>query len=150
LTFCIAGSEDFSGFNSGNQPTTFSGGTIDTAYGPGGGVRIEGVTVSSGGWVMGTHLLLSGASVNSFRLTFTKAVGSVHLEAVDGSGNLTLTGYDAANAVVASDTEPSSAGPPPNAVSLSISSAANTIKSFTIATSQVTAVAFTNIVWTCN
>ena len=34
---CVAGSEDFSGDAEFSQPTTFSGGTIDTAYGSDGG-----------------------------------------------------------------------------------------------------------------
>jgi len=146
-----AGSEDFFTDTEFSQPTTFSGGTIDSPYGVVGGVVVQG-SFWSGGFAPGTHLLFTGLQVNSLRLSFTNAVGAVHLDAQGDTNlitHLTLTGYDASNAVVATDTATDST----NSVhALSISSATNNIKYFTVATDDPNAfgVAFTNIVWTCN
>jgi hypothetical protein len=146
-----AGSEDFSADDEFSQPSTFPGGTIDGPYGVVGGVVVQG-SFWSGGFAPGTHLLFTGLQVNSLRLSFTNAVGAVHLDAQGDSNattHLTLTGYDASNAVVATDTATDST----NSVhTLSVSSATNNIKYFTMATDDPAAfgVAFTNIVWTCN
>jgi hypothetical protein len=157
---CTAGSEDFSEYQDGSQPTTFTGGTIDTAYGnepiignaASGGVLIQG-TSSFGWFAPGTHLLWSGGGVNSFRLTFTNAVRSVRLDEepnqMNGSTTDTLTAYDASDNILDSVTEPYSAG----AVNtLSVSSTSNNIKYFTIATDQPFewGINFTNINWSCN
>jgi hypothetical protein len=147
---CTAGSENFSKDAEHSQPTTFSGGTIDTAYGTGGGVYgpLGGFSGNS---------LTSGDGMNSTQLTYTNAVGSVQLDAEsDHYGGvdttLTLTGYNAANAVVDSDSAFQRADTPHVTHSLSISSPSNNIKYFTIATNDplVEGVFFSNIVWTCN
>jgi hypothetical protein len=148
---CTAGSENFNEDAVGSQPTTFAGGTIDTAYGPA-GVNPPG-GVFGPGFGFANNNVFSGVTVNSFQLTFTNAVGSLQLNAVsdtDNANNLTLTGYDAANTVVASQTVPLPANSP--AISLSISSTSNNIKYFTIATDDPAnlGVFFGDIVWTCN
>ncbi len=142
---CVAGSENFSGFTPGDQPTTFAGGTIDTAYSTLGGVfgPIGAFTGNS---------LFTGLSTYSFQLTFTKAVGSVQLDAEPNnfvsSHQLTLTGSDAANNVVDTDTVTAAAGIHLNALAVSDG---NTIKHFTIAADAGSqGIFFSNIVWTCN
>src|SRR5689334_19717790 len=59
---CTAGSENFSEDADGSQPTTFSGGTIDTAYGLNGGIRVQGSSWG-GTFPDGTHLLFTGDDV---------------------------------------------------------------------------------------
>jgi hypothetical protein len=138
---CTAGSENFSEDAFGSQPTTFSGGTIDSAYGFNGKVL--------------NPTLFSGAGVNLFRLTFTNAVGSVQVDATSSSGGptnpntVTLTAYDASNNVVGTA---SAAGNLGALQTLSVPSGTNNIKSFTVETNDpfVGGVLFTNIVWACN
>jgi hypothetical protein len=146
---CSAGSETFSGDTVGSQPTTFSGGTIDTAYGDNGGVLsgIAGFTVNS---------LYSGLSVNSFKLTFTNPVSSVQLNAESdvatiSETHLTLNGYDANNVLVDSDTVVDPANLGGSVVPLSILDSGNDIKYFTITTDDAATfgVIFSDIVWDC-
>ena len=145
---CVAGSENFSDDVSLSQPTTFSGGTIDTAYGIAGGIYDDW----GGGFTDGTHVLFSGIEVNSFRLTFTEAVGSVMLEAQSNTFAFTtdtLTAYDASNNVVDTD---SALDPFNSSNTLTATSTSDNIRYFTIATNdpQVLGIAFSNIVWSCN
>ncbi len=152
---CTPGSENFSGDAEFSQPTTFAGGTIDTAYGSESGVEgavyVQG-TSYFGGFADGTHLIYSGRGVNSFTLTFTKPVGSVALDAQANNDRATLpkqalTAYDVSNNVVGTD---SAVGNDVN--TLTVTSATNNIKYFTIATDDpsLLGIAFTNIVWGCN
>src|SRR5207248_794604 len=81
----------------------------------------------------------------------TKAVGSVQLDAEPNnfvsSHQLTLTGSDAANNVVDTDTVTAAAGIHLNALAVSDG---NTIKHFTIAADAGSqGIFFSNIVWTC-
>ena len=151
---CTAGSEDFSGDAEFSQPTTFAGGTIDTAYGTDGSVRVQGSSWG-GAFADGTHLLFSGFDVNSFQLTFTNAVSSVELDASSNvlytTTNLTLTGYDASNNVVDSETLSNDQTGGPAVDTLAVSSTSNNIAYFTIATDDplVDGVGFTNINWGC-
>jgi hypothetical protein len=148
------GSEDFSEFPEFSQPTTFSGGTIDTAYGPAGGVVVQG-SFLNGGFPNGAHVMFSGLTLDSFRLSFTNPVGSVQLDAQDAvtgiATTITLTAFDASNSVVGSD----DAIDPDNSVNtLSVASPSNnTIKYFTVETNDPNqfpfGVQFTNIVWAC-
>jgi hypothetical protein len=147
------GSEDFSEFPEFSQPSTFSGGTIDTPYGPAGGVVVQG-SFLNGGFANGAHVLFSGLASNSFQLSFTNPVGSLHLDGQDGvtgiATTITLTAFDASNAVVGSD----HATDPDNSVNtLSVASATNNIKYFTVETNDPNAfpfgVEFTNIAWSC-
>jgi len=147
------GSEDFSEFPEFSQPTTFSGGTIDDPYGPAGGVIVQG-SFLNGGFANGAHVLFSGLTRNSFQLSFTNPVGAVQLDAqstVTGiATTVTLTGYDAANALVGSD----QATDPDNSVNtLSVASSTNNITHFTVTTNDPNpfpfGVEFTNIVWAC-
>jgi hypothetical protein len=152
---CTAGSENFSEDADGSQPTVFSGGTIDTAYGDlnndPGGVRVQDSSWF-GTFPSGTHLLFSGNGVNSFQLTFNQAVRSVQLDVQqDLDGAVTLTAYDAANQQVGVD----SASSTPTPATLSVTSSSNNIVHFTIASSlpggvNLDGVGFTNIVWGCN
>jgi hypothetical protein len=155
---CVAGSENFSGDAEFSTPTTFSGGTIDTAYGTLGGVLVQDSSWF-GAFASGTHLLFSGLEVPSFKLTFTKAVGSVQLDAqtdsFPGSFNVTLTGYNASNGVVGSDSDPQPGGSTGAVSTLSVTSTSNNIKYFTIATddpgtSCSGGVGFSNVGWACN
>ena len=148
-----SGSEDFSEFPEFAQPTTFSGGTIDTPYGPAGGVVVQG-SFLNGGFPDGAHVLFSGLTLNSFQLSFTKPVGSLRLDAQDAvtgiPTTITLTANDASNAVVGSD----HAIDPNNSVNtLSVTSATNNITHFTVSTNDPNqfpfGVQFTNIVWGC-
>jgi hypothetical protein len=148
---CTAGSENFSGDSVNSQPTTFAGGTLDTAYGFGGRVLgpVGGFTGNS---------LASGGLVKSFQLTFTNSVNSVQLDAesaaVSGSNtNLTLTGYDASGRILNTDTVFEPAGSTSSVVLLSIGSSSNNIKYFTIATDDSDSdagVVFSDIAWACN
>jgi hypothetical protein len=153
---CTAGSENFSTDANLSKPTTFSGGTIDTAYGTTGRIELQGVNWA-GAFAPGTHLLFTGGTVNSFQLTFTRPVGSVHLDAQSNAPSnrpthLTLTGYNTANAAIATDTKPNPGGVPGAVSALSISSPTNTIKSITIANDDPVhgGLGFSNIVWDCN
>jgi hypothetical protein len=152
---CTTGSEDFSEDAEFSQPTTFSGGTIDTAYGndngDAGGVRVD--PSSWFGWYPdGTHVLFTGDGTPTFQLTFTKAVGSVQLDPQqDFSEAVTLTAYDAANNQVGTDTNNDTSGPN----TLTVTSTSNNIKYFTVSSGQPPhqfgdGVGFTNIVWGCN
>jgi hypothetical protein len=146
---CVAGSEDFSDDAEFSQPTTFTGGTIDTAYGIDGGIFVQGSSWG-GGFADGTHLLFTGTTVNSFRLTFTEAVGSVALEAQSTTFDPTtetLTAFDASDAIVGTD---SAVDPQNSTNTLTVTSASNKIKYFTIATDAFAGLGFSNIVWTCN
>src|SRR5262245_325033 len=68
---CTAGSENFAGNAESSQPTTFTGGTIDTGYGLFGGVLVQG-SLLPGGFPAGAHVLTSGFDVPTFKLTFTQ------------------------------------------------------------------------------
>jgi hypothetical protein len=149
---CVAGSEDFSDDAEFSQPTTFSGGTIDTAYGFLGNIRIQPDSWD-GGFAAGTHLVWTGFGVNSFQLTFTNAVGSVTVEAQSETFQPTtdtLTAFDASDNVVGTD---SAVDPENSTNTLTVTSASDNIKYFTIATDDDEAfqgIGFSNIVWTCN
>jgi hypothetical protein len=146
---CVAGSDNFSDDAVGAQPNTFSGGTIDTAYGSGGGIYEEDFNWD-GGFAGGTHLVFSGVPVNSFQLTFTNAVGSVTLEAQSETFDPTtetLTAFDASDNVVDTD---SAVDPFNSTNTLTVTSASDNIKYFTIATDGGSGVGFSNIVWTCH
>lgn len=69
---CLTGSEDFSEDAVGSQPTASSGGAIDTAYAPDGGVL--GPTEYP--FLSGNALWSASAFPAPFQLTFTFAVGS--------------------------------------------------------------------------
>jgi hypothetical protein len=147
------GSEDFSEFPEFSQPTTFSGGTIDDPYGPAGGVVVQG-SFLNGGFGDGAHVLFSGLTLSSFRLSFTNPVGSLQVDAQDAvtgiATTITLTAYDASKSVVGSD----QAIDPDNSVNtLAVGSATNNIKSFTVETNDPNqfpfGVQFTNMVWGC-
>ena len=147
---CTAGSDNFSAYEHQSQPTTFAGGTIDTAYGPGGlvqGILIEGQSAFYGFIPDGTHMLWTGYGVDSFRLTFTTAVSSVQLDAWPAnvfSHTLTLNAYDSSDGLVGTDSETTS-----QLATLSVSSAPNNIKYFTINTTDPDGTVFTNLVWGC-
>src|SRR5262249_53299089 len=147
------GSEDFSAAPEFSQPSTFSGGTIDSAYGPAGGVVVQG-SFLNGGFANGAHVLFSGLASNSFQLSFTNPVGSVQVDAQDAvtgiATTITLTAFDASSSVVGSD----HAVDPDNSVNtLSVASATDNIKYFTVRTNDPYAfpwgVQFTNIAWGC-
>ena len=150
-----AGREDFSGFPEFSTPTTFSGGTIDDPYGPAGGVVVQG-SFLAGGFTPGAHVLFSGLNSDSFQLSFTNPTGSVQLDASDGDKDkpttITLTAYDASNAVVGTD----QFFDPDNTVqTLTVNSSTNSITYFTVTTNDAVnfqfpnGVEFTNIVWRC-
>jgi len=150
-----AGSEDFSAAADRSQPTTFSGGTIDTTYGSvsglEGGIVVEGTSFFSPDFATGTHLVFSGNGVNSFKLTFTRPVGSVALDETPNMDSVattnTLTAYDASNQPVGADTFTSA-----SAHRFTVTTTTNSIKYFTIATDDPDqlGIAFTNIIWTCH
>lgn len=149
---CTAGSENFSEDADGSQPTTFSGGTIDSAgYADLGGIYIED-TDWFGFFAPGTHILFGGFTTTPVQLSFTQAVDSVQLQAQSNDYGdaltVTLTGYDASNNVVDSDSQTVSSAAP----TLNISSTTNSIKYFTVATSDPfgNGVGFSNINWGCN
>ena len=87
------------------------------------------------------------------QLTFTNAVPSVQLDAGsngwDHDTHVTLTGHDASNAVVGTDSVTQPAYAP--SVHLSVASASNNIKYFTIATDDPyqMGLLLDNIVWGC-
>jgi hypothetical protein len=98
--------EDFSGYDAGSRPTTFSGGTIDSAdyaagdplpNGWGGSILVAGPYFN--GFASGTHFLFTGIPTDSAKLRFTNPVNSVSLQAESDKtfvpATLTLTGYDA-------------------------------------------------------
>ena len=145
---CTAGSDNFSDDAEFSQPTTFAGGTIDTSYGVDGGVYFDLTSFP------GQNAVFSGGGVNSFKLTFANAVSSVQVDASSNSfgvtTHLTLTAFDASNAVVGS----SSATQPATVAArytLSVGSSSDNIKYFTVATDDPTnlGVIFGNIVWDC-
>jgi hypothetical protein len=152
---CAAGSEDFSGFALGSQPTIFSGGTIDSPFPANGGVVLSTPPfniVPSGG-----HLLFTGdPSTVPFRLTFTNTVRSVQLGAQPVTGfteTVTLTAYDASDAQVAVDSRPTV----PIGTTFSVGSPVANIKYFTIMSAGTTGsnpngtkgVRFSSIQWGC-
>jgi len=145
---CVAGSDNFSGDAEFSNPTTFAGGTIDTAYGPDGNIRIEGSSWA-GFFAAGTHLVFTGFDVGTFHLTFTHAVNSVQLQAQSNfyvGTNVTLMAFDASNNPIGSDSQSSNFAAP----TLTVGSATNNIKSFTIATDDPgDGLGFSNIVWGC-
>jgi hypothetical protein len=145
---CTAGSDNFSDDAEFSQPTTFNGGTIDGPYASSGGIYIQGSSWF-GNFPDGTHVMFTGESGNPFRLTFTTAVNSVQLDATvnAGVGSLTLTGYDSSDSVVDTDVIPSVDGF--TIYTMSVSSATNNIKYFTIQSSDSAGLGFTNIVWAC-
>jgi hypothetical protein len=155
VLLACAGREDFSEFPEFSAPTTFSGGTIDDPYGPAGGVVVQG-SFLAGGFAAGAHVLFSGLNSDSFQLSFTNPTGSVRLDASDGDKDkpttITLTAYDASNAVVGTD----QFSDPDNTVqTLTVTSATNNIKYFTVTTDDAinfefpNGVEFTNMVWRC-
>jgi hypothetical protein len=151
---CTAGNEDFSGFNVGDKPTTFSGGTIDTPYGYLGQVWVQNAFgIWNGNFADGAHLLFSGyPGATPFRLTFNNAVSSVELDADPNDVNVvtqTLTAYDASDNVVGTDSDSGAVRDQP-INHLTVSSATTDIKYFTIDTTSTDGVAFSNIVWTCS
>jgi len=150
-----AGSEDFSEFPEFSTPTTFSGGTIDDPYGPAGGVVVQG-SFLDGGFPLGAHVLFSGLDSDSFQLSFTNPTGHLQVDASDGDKleptTITLTAYDASNAVVGT----AQFFDPDNTVqTLSVTSSTNNITHFTVETNDAinfefpNGVEFTNIVWRC-
>jgi hypothetical protein len=155
-----AGSENFSAFGLEATPARFSGGTIDPSdYAPApswdpsfpaGGILITGPYFNAFTTGFGTHFLFTGIGQNSAKLTFDNPVKNLSVEAMsdktDIPTNLTLTGYDASNHVVASDSGLDSGY---NSVTLTISSSVANIKYFTIATDDpnVAGLGFSNIVW---
>jgi hypothetical protein len=143
---CTSGSENFNADVLYSEPTTFSGGTIDTAYGDSGGVLDPVAGFSN-------NFLYTGFGVNSFKLTFTNAVNSVQLNAEAATfadTNLTLTGFNASNSVVDTQTAVGHAATM-TALSISDSTNGDRIKYFTIATDDpnIYGVGFTDIVWGC-
>jgi hypothetical protein len=152
---CTTGSENFAGNAENSQPNTFSGGTIDTPYGFGGAILVEGQSWG-GASAPGTHVLFTGWGANPFKLAFTNAVNSVNLETQSNKTtlvtHLTLTGYDASNNVVATDQGTDNFN---SLVTPHISSTTNNIKSFTITTDDPNngglsyGLGFSNIAWAC-
>jgi hypothetical protein len=143
---CTAGSENFSTAADNSTPTTFSGGTIDSAYDTTpAGVRIQG-TSWNGTFAVGTHVLFTGVAT-SFKLSFTNAVNSVQLDAeyrLIDHVNVILTAFDASNSVVGSDSADGI-----SVKTLSVTATENKIKYFTISNAGNTGEAFSNIVWGC-
>jgi hypothetical protein len=150
---CTAGSENFAADAEFSQPTSFSGGTIDTSYGPVGGVLVQGSSWN-GGYAAGTHVLFTGLNVNSFHLTFTNPVGSVSVDAeanTFGSTTDTLTGFNPINGVV-NTASAAHSGQSVATLTVNATDSNNNIKSITVSTDDPAnfGVGFTNIVWTCN
>jgi hypothetical protein len=104
--------ENFSEFKVGDQPTSFSGGTIDPSdYAPGN-------TIPNGGWggsilaagpyfngfASGSHFLFTGLPKDSATFKFNSPAKSVQVQAESDktyiNATLTLTAYDAAGNVV--------------------------------------------------
>ena len=145
---CTAGSDNFFDDAHGSFPTTWLGGTIEGPYASGSGGIFVIAPGNPSAWPVGTHLLWNGRSTAPFRLTFTDAVSSVELEAAPNlAGSLTLKGYDAANAIV--DTDTVASAHLTHIETMSVSSSTNNIKYFTMETSDTGGVLFTNIVWAC-
>jgi len=148
-----AGSENFSEFPEFSTPSTFSGGTIDTAYGVTGGVLVQG-SFFNGGFPDGTHVLFSGFVRSSFQLSFANPTGFLQLEGQDNvdldPSTITLTAYDASSTVIGMDQFVDSG---PDVAALSVQSSSNNIKYFTVSTSDPRpnpeGVFFTNIAWRC-
>jgi hypothetical protein len=147
---CTAGSENFSDDALGSQPTAFAGGTIDGPYAEFSGVQLTTGAIS--GWSANQRILNAGNTVGPFRLTFTNAVRSVQLEAISDTflaATLTLTAYDASNAIVDTDTYTQVGSNPVPVGTLSVSSTTNNIKYFTLVTTTSSGIVLTNIVWDC-
>jgi len=145
---CTAGSENFSEDAVGSKPTTFAGGTIEGPYASGGGVL---AAISSVGLPLGTHFLYSGITVGPFRVTFTKAVSSLHV--LGGSDSfavqtVTLTAYDSSGVTVGTDKFTGGGQPAPFGT-MTVSSATNNIKYFTMQTTESLGLGIPNIVWGC-
>jgi hypothetical protein len=157
------GSENFSAYVAGSQPTTFAWGTIDPGdYAPG----VSTLDGGSGGSILVsgpyfnafstgiTHFLFTGWYVNTAKVTFNNPVQDLQDEAMsnktDIATHLTLTGYDAAGQAVATD---SGLDAGYNTVSLHIHSSSANIKYFTVATDDPNnngasyGLGFSNIVW---
>jgi hypothetical protein len=124
-----------------NQPTTFSGGTIDSTYGaspiwwfPTGGILQTG-NYFAGLGPAGTHFLFTGLGVNTATFTFANPAKTVQVTAEPDTQSvgtsLTLTGYDASGTQV-SQTSVSQAAQMNAAAVLKITSASANIKSFTV------------------
>jgi hypothetical protein len=150
---CAVGSENFSEDALGSQPTTFSGGTIDTAYGSSDGGTNPGVVRAPGIGFAG-NALFTGLNASVFMLTFTNAVGSVQLDAesnfIGAPTTLTLTGFDGANNPidVQSANQVAFTEVPST---LSVHSASNNIRYFTVGTSDSAGgLYFSKITWGCN
>lgn len=153
---CFAGSENFAADADHSTPSTFSGGTIDTAFGTGselGGTRVVGTDWLSGSLASDSHVLFTGGfpGVNSFQLSFDHAVGSVELQAQPNNSynSVTLTAFDSSDAIVGTDT----ATPTVTfeAVPLTVDAGSMSITHFTVsAASTANGFGFTNIVWGCN
>ena len=142
----MAGTEDWSTFNEGDQPTTFAGGTVSSGYGS--GIRVIGSSWFDPTWPDGTKVFNPIKFIPA-TLTFASGpVGSLTLEiGHDVPTGSTITAFDAADAVV--DSEVVSTG---FAVSATVSSSSNNIKYVTIMNGSPSGsgAAFTNLSWTCN
>ena len=153
------GSENFSSYAFDSRPDTFSGGKIDpNNYAPSpdgsfprGAILIAGPYFN--GFAPGTHFLFTGIGQNTAKLTFTNPVKSVQVQAEsDKTGletTLTLTGYDASNNVVATETNTHYSDGADSAT-LSIASASANIKYFTVTNDDHgnnAGLGITNIVW---
>ncbi len=145
VSTCTAGSENFSSYSPGDEPTTFggaAGGTIDTAY-------TGGVLLPIAGFP--GNVLFSGHELNSFHLTFNNPVGSVQLKAESNyygaPTNLTLTAYKTSGSV---DTDTATQVGQMYRT-LSVTSTSDDIESFTIATDDTYwGIFISDIVWACN
>jgi hypothetical protein len=128
-----------------NQPTTFSGGTIDSLFGatpvwwfPAGGVLAAGPYFN--GFANGAHFLFTGLNVNTAKFTFSTPAKTVQVQAESDKSfvpvTLTLTGLDASGnpipGATASVTQNASENNGATAATLNITSASANIKSFTV------------------
>jgi hypothetical protein len=150
---CVVGSEAFSGDAVDSQPTTFSGGTIDTAYGSPDDGTSPGVVTAQGIGFAG-NALFTGFDASVFKLTFTDAVASVQLDAesnfIGAQTALNLTGFDAANNPIDAQSANQPAFTEVPSI-LSVDSTSNSIKYFMVATSDSAGgLYFSNITWGCN
>jgi len=156
------GSENFSEDTVGSQPTTFSGGTIDSPYGaspasapwfPAGGVLAAGPYFN--GFASGSHFLFTGLGVNTVKFTFTNPAKSVQVQVESDktgiSPTLTLTGYDASGHAIpgatATDTHPSTGV---DSATMNITSSSSNIKSFVLTNDDGgnnAGLGISNIVW---
>jgi hypothetical protein len=159
----VPGSENFSAYDASSKPTAFSWGTIDSAdYAPGDSTPnggIGGSILVSGPYFNAfstgtTHFLFTGWYVNTAKVTFSNPVQDLQVEAMssktDIATHLTLTGYDAANNVVVTNSGLDAGF---NTVQLHIHSSSANIKYFTVATDDPNngglsyGLGFSNIVW---